>query len=179
MEYTHPFALPDGSEEARDELFLPYDSTLAAGDQYEEGDLVTLDPADATPAVKKWTAAAANSKLALAGAKFDQPYAKQYWLDEGVTINLIQQENYFIFTYQGATADGSDHEATAADIAAVQAGEVRDLKYNATEECITLRDSSGTANTPQAKMVRVYKGGVGDNNIRVLARISTDWLMGA
>lgn len=179
MNYVHPFMLPDGTEEAMDEVLLPYDSTLAAGDQYVEGDLVTMDPTDTPPACKKWTTAAANSKLALVGQKFSQPFAKQYFLDFGVPVNIVEQENYFVFSYQDATADGSDHAATAANIAAIQAGEIRDLGYNATEGCITIRDSSGTANTPQVKMIRVYKGAAGDNNIQVLARILPDWLMGA
>jgi hypothetical protein len=159
MNYVQPYALPDGSEEARDEIFAVYD-----------------DPADGT--VKKWNAPVANNKLGLAASKWLQPFAKSYYLDN-VPVNIIEQENYFVFSYQGATADGSDHTATAAEIAAMLAGEVRDLHFNGTEKCATLADTVGTANTPQVKMIRAFKGAAGDTNVQVLARISVDWLLGA
>jgi len=179
--YVHPYLLPDGEEEAADEILGVYDSALSGDGVYVEGDLVTISPT--TGKVMKWIAPGAGLLLGLANQKYDQPFAKQYFLDFGVPINILDQENYFVFTYQaaslGAVADGSDALFDASDLAAVQGGATRDLQFNATEKAITIADSVGTANTPQVKMIRAYKGGVGDSNVQVLARIQLAWLLGA
>lgn len=177
--YVHPYQLPDGQEHAMDEGRGVYDSTLTGDGVYVEGDLVVVSPT--TGNVQKWIAPGAGLLLALAGADWSQPFAKQYWLDDGVVLNKIKKVNYFVFTYQAAggaaVADGSNAAFDATDLALVQGGDVRDIHFNATEKCITIADTSGTANNPQVQLIDTYRGGVGDSNVQVLARIQDSWLL--
>jgi len=181
MNYAFPYLLPDGQQPAMDELLAKYDSTLVGDNVYVEGDLITISAA--TGIVTKYNAVAAGSLLGLAGADWSQPFAKPYWLSEGVVINCLHRTHYMVFSYQaangGAVADGADALFAAADLAAIQAGAIRDLVFNATEKCLTLRDTVATLNTPQAQMISVYKGIVGDNNVQVLARIQDSFLLSA
>lgn len=167
MDYIHPHFLPNGEQPAMEMKRVPRDPALGGTtEEYVEGDLAVVG----ANGLSKYTDTALGL-VGLAGADWAQPYAKQYFLDRGVVVNLIPEANEFVFTYQGAAADGADHVFTAADLLAVQQGEIRDVIFNTTEECATVRDSTGTANTIQVQLRAVYSGAVGDTNVQVVGRI--------
>lgn len=172
MDYVFPHMLPNGEQEAMGFKRVSRDAALAAASQYVEGDLVVA----LAGGLAKYTAANLG-RIGLAGRDYVQDFAKQYWLDAGEPVNLIADENEFVFSYQGATADGSSHTFAAADLLAVEQGVTRDAVFNATELCPTIRGTSGTANTIQVRLLRVYSGEVGDTNVQVVGRIERASLM--
>lgn len=174
MEYIVPHMLPNGEQPAMDFKRVTRDTAGVDGTdlEYVEGDLVVAGAGGLT----RYTAAALGL-VGLAGRDYDQPFAKQYFLDAGEPVNLIPEANEFVFSYQGAAADGASHTFAAADLLAVEQGATRDAVFNATEKAATIRGTSGTANTIQVKLLRVYSGAVGDTNVQVVGRIVRASLM--
>lgn len=177
MAKTHnvvvPHMLVDGDQEALSQTFIEdgYDDTLTGDDVYVEADLVEV----ASGKVKRsQQATPANvPALFLAGANHAQPFAitrngvsTRPIVD--VPLNRFTEHNVFVMTYQDGTADGTAHEFLTADLQSVQAQERREIAWNDTEKCYTVRD--GTTN-PTATLLGVFKGVVGDSNVRVLVHL--------
>lgn len=172
-EYVVPFALVHGDQEAPEQTFIVdgYDDTLTGDDRYVEADLVEV----ASGKVKRsqQTTPANVPALFLAGANWEQPFA----LTRGTTktrtirdvpLNDIPDDNIFVMTFQKGAADGADYTLLAADLYAIQARERREIAWNNTEKCYTIR--AGTTN-PAVTLLGVYKGDVGDDNVRVMVRL--------
>ena len=168
-----PHMLVDGDREAMEQAFIVdgYDDTLTGDDVYVEADLVevasglVLRSQQATPANVP--------ALFLAGADWSQPFAltrgsQKTRTIRDVPLNVIPDKNMFVMTYQDGTADGTAHEFLAADLQSVQARERREIAWNDTEKCYTVRD--GTTN-PTVTLLGVFKGEVGDSNVQVLVRL--------
>lgn len=174
MEYVHPHMLPNGDQQAMDFKRVTRDAAGVEGtdSEYVEGDLVVAGAGG----LVKYTDTNLG-KVGLAGRNYVQPFALDYWLERGEPVNLIPDDNEFVASYQNDALDGADYTFLAADLLAVEQGAVRDLVFNATEKCATIRDSSGTASTVQVKLLRLFRGGVGDDNVQVVVRIERDSLM--
>jgi hypothetical protein len=177
FDVIHPFYLVNGELPAMEFRRANYDSALAGDDIYEQGDLVTVTGGSVIRS--RATAAASVTGLILSGQDWDQkdlppadPNAganELHWfLKRGVPLNEIPEQNEFVFTYQGATADGTDHVFAQADLDAVMSGAKREILWNATEKSYTVR--AGTT-TPAVQLKRVFRGGVDDKNVMVVARI--------
>lgn len=168
-----PFMLPHGDQQAMEQTFIVdgYDDTLTDDDVYVEGDLVEVASGKV---LRSQQATPANvPALFLAGANHAQPFgitrggvSTRPLVD--VPLNRIPTENIFVMTYQDGTADGTAHEFLAADLQSVQAGERREIAWNDTEKCYTVRD--GTTN-PAVTLLGVFKGAVGDSNVQVMVRL--------
>lgn len=174
MDYVHPHMLPNGEQPAMDFKRVTRDSAGVAGTdlEYVEGDLVVAGADGLT----KYTNAALGL-VGLAGRDYVQGFAKQYWLDAGEPVNLIPDQNEFVMSYQNSAADGADYTFLAADLLAVEQGATRDATFNATEKAVTVRAASGTADTVQVRLLRVFSGAVGDTNVQVVVRILRTSLM--
>lgn len=177
MEYVHPHMLPNGEQAAMDRKLVTRRTTAIEDTdlQYVAGDLVTVvDSAGAATedGLVKYTGSSLG-RVGIAGRDWSQPFAKQYFLDKGEPVELIPEANEFVFSYQGATAVGTDHTFTAADKLAVEQGAVRNAEFDATAgvKCVTIRGGSGTANVIQVRLLRIFDGEVGDTNVRVVGRI--------
>jgi len=144
-----------------------WEPSLAAGSQYEIGDIVTLNGGTqgSVEKVVETTTASNIDRIAIAGQSYDlgpefEPGGKfAYYAARGVPLNLIEPDDEWVFTLAG-TLD-------AAAIQAVNGGEERDILYNASEGALTIR--AGTT-SPLVKMRRVFpgKGTVGDTNAWVV-----------
>lgn len=175
MNVVFPHMLVDGDREAMEFQRTPdtYDSELAEADRYIEGDLVEVN-ADGKVQKAVGTAAEVAAKaLFISGQSWDQNFALDYLKAKGVPLNVIPAKNRFVFTYQGATADGTPHEFAAADLLAVQQNALREIAYNSTEGCLTVR--AGTTN-PKCTLKGIFKGEVGDENVRVIVELMPEAL---
>lgn len=172
MNYVVPFMLVNGDQEAMEFTRTPgsYDSTLTGDDVYVEGDLVELSSGKVIRSQETTPATLEAKELFLAGQDHKQDFALDYFLDNGVPLNLIPARNEFVMTYQHSAADGSNYTFLAADLQAVQAHQRREIVWNDTEKCYTVRN--GTTN-PKVTLLRVFKGEVGDDNVQVVVRLDT------
>jgi hypothetical protein len=173
MEYTHPFMLVDGDVQAMEQRYNPgtFDDSLTESARYLEGELVSVVSGLVTKSVI--TTPANIQPLFLAGQDWEQPFAKPYLRDMGVPLNVIPRNNFFVFTYQHDALNDANHEFAAGDFQAVVNGALRELVYNTVEGCYTIRDGS---TNPTVQLVGIFKGAVGDDNVRVIARILPDFL---
>lgn len=186
-DYIHPYMMVDGEVPAPDFSRADYDDAIVkdSAQEYEQADLVYV-PAGSTKVQKCATAVAAEvTGLALAGADWHQPHLPpadpreeaagllHWFLRRGVPLNHIPIKNEFVFSYQGDAADGADKAFAAADEQAVKGAAQRDLVFNASEGCLTVRSTSAS---PAVQLIRVLQGVVGDSNVRVVARILADRL---
>lgn len=180
MQYVHPFPILDGDREAMEFAMNPgsYNPSLATAAQYQEGDLVTVDSngqvAKATPTT---ATAAAAAELFEAGADYHQPFAMQYLLDRGVPLNVIPQRNQYVMTYQGDAIDGADFTLSAGNLPALKTAVAqharRDVIYNATEGCLTVRNTSSANSKVTLLGFFGEEPQEGDTNPRVIVRIDT------
>lgn len=174
-EFIVPFMLVDAASNrgAMEQTVIVdgYDDTLTGDDVYVEGDLVEVDSGTVKRSHRE--TAANVPPLFLAGANHTQTFGltrgstKTRTLRD-VPLNDIPPDNIFVMTYQDDAADDADHEFVAADLQAVQARERREIAWNDEEKCYTVRD--GTTN-PAVTLLGVFKGEVGDDNVRVLVRL--------
>lgn len=167
MNVIHPHMLTDGDLQAMELHVADYDSTLVGDDVYVEGDLVEV----ASGKVKKsqQTTPANVPALFLAGQSHAQPYAVgTYLADWGVPLNVIPSVNRFVMTYQSNSADATPYVFASGDLQAVQARARREIAWNDTEKCYTVRN--GTTN-PAVTLLGVFKGAVGDSNVQVIVRL--------
>lgn len=183
-----PYFLVNGDQEARGFLRADRDPSLAAANQYVQGDLVYVHT-DGT--VRKAVAGAASlGKLTIAGQDYSSDHlppddpnssAAQHWLYErGVPLNKIFQRHECVFNIRGgsgaAAADDTDYTLTAADIVDVKEGTQVSLFYDPTEG-VLVADLSLTAN-PNVELIRLLERNAeaGDLNALVVARILPDFL---
>lgn len=136
-----------------------YDGTATGDAQYRHGDIVTTRTGVVLREIEPTTAANIDN-LSWAGQPWDMPKAFQYFKDRGVPLNRITEDDEWVFTLAG-TLD-------AAAILAVNSGEEREVLFNTTSKCLTIR--SGTTN-PAVKMLRVFEGVEGDTNAWVACNI--------
>lgn len=171
MDPIHPHMLVDGDREAMEFSRFPgsYDSNHTGTEVYEEGDLVYIDSngkvakaASATPAT------IAAMKLYLAGQSWDQPFAKSYLLDAGVPLNEIPAKNRFVFTYHGNASTGDPYTFASGDLLAVQQGAAKEIIFDTTFGHLVVRSST---TNPKCILKGVFKGEVGDENVRVLVEL--------
>lgn len=172
--FVVPHMIVNGDQEAMEQVFIEagYDSTLTGDDVYVEGDLVEVSGGKV---LRSQQATPANvPSLFLAGANHAQPFA----LTRGtqltrtivdVPLNVIPDDNVFVMTYQDEVADGVAKVFAAADLQAIQARTKREIAWNDTEKCYTVR--SGVTN-PAVTLLGVFKGEVDDSNVQVLVRLN-------
>ncbi len=177
--YVTPYVLVN-PRESMGRVRGGYDSGLAASSQYSIGDLVEIN---GSGNVQKCTQTTPANILPLGVVSTDFSVSPldstrhAYWTDRGVPVDTLPERHVVVFTYQDATADGSDDTFQTADLASVRSQEQRELIFNATENVLTIRD--GTTN-PNVQMLYVVEGGeVGDTNVRVACRILDDFRLGA
>lgn len=172
--FVVPFMIVDGDQEAMEQVFIEdgYDDTLTGDDVYVEGDLVQIA---AGKVIRSQQATPANvPSLFLAGADHAQAFGitrgtQKSRTIEDVPLNVIPDKNVFVMTYQDDAADGAAKEFEAADLIAVQSRLKREIAWNDTEKCYTVRD--GVTN-PAVTLLGVFKGAVGDSNVQVLVRLN-------
>ena len=160
----HPLLNP---REPMGRMRAAWNPSATTAEQWKRGDLVEV--VAATGFVRKvvQTTPANILRMSFAAADYDvSPLGERYsyYTDRGVALDTLRDGHIVIFTYQGATANDEDHEFVAADLAAVQAQESRELVYNPDRGVLTIRNG-GT--NPNVKMRYVFKGGVGDSNVQV------------
>lgn len=160
----HPLLNP---REPMGRMRAAWNPSATTAEQWKRGDLVEV--VAATGFVRKvvQTTPANILRMAFAAADYDtSPLGERYsyYTDRGVPLDTLRDGHILVFTFQGGTANANDHEFTAADLAAVQAQESRELVYNTTRGVLTIR--AGSTN-PNVKMRYVFKGGVGDSNVQV------------
>lgn len=174
MAYVVPHMIVDGDQEAMEQVFVEdgYNAALTGDDVYVEGDLVQVTTGKVLRS--QITVAANVPPLFLAGANHAQPFGITRGTQSTRTIvdvplNVIPDKNVFVMTYQGNAADGADYTFLSADLQAVQARGQREIVWNDTEKCYTIRN--GTTN-PAVTLLGVFKGEVGDTNVELLVRLN-------
>lgn len=133
-----------------------YNGSATGDSQYNHGDIVTVRTGTVAREIEAATAANID-KLAWAGQPWDMPKAFAYYKDRGVPLNRLHADDEWVLTLAG-TLD-------AAAIEDVNSGEERQVLFNTTAKCLTIR--AGTS-TPAVKMLRVFKGNEGDTNAHVV-----------
>lgn len=185
MDVTYPYFLVIGDKPAPEFERADWDSTITRGDatEYVQGDLVYVTSGGK---VNRAVAVAASMpKVALAGQDWYQPNlppadpsaasgATHWFLERGVPLNRIDPDSHVaVFTYKGATADGTAHTFLTADRQLVLAHTQVALKYDSVELCYVL---SATTTNPNVEMLHVEMGEVGDDNVRIACRILPAYL---
>ena len=178
MATVHNFVVPhmivDGDQEAMEQVLVAagYDDTLTGDDVYVEGDLVEVVAGKVERS--QITTAANVPALFLAGADHAQPFGltrgtQTTAVITDVMLNVIPDKNVFVMTLQDDSADGAPHIFTTADLQAIRVRTKREIIWNDTEKCYTVRN--GTTN-PAVTLLGVFKGEVDDSNVQVLVRLN-------
>ena len=177
MKHVHPHFLVDGQRQAMEFARAEYDSTLTGDARYVQGDLVKVVAGKVT---KVATDTAADiTGLCLAGQDWAQtglppsdpnhPAATHWFLARRVPLNLIPVDNFFVFTFQGDAADGSDYTLLSGDVDLIKANTKVELDFNATEKCLVV---TKTTTAPHVKLLALWNGStVGTVNAQVLVQI--------
>lgn len=175
MDVIYPHMLVDGDREAMEFQRNPgtYDDTLTSGNRYVEGDLVEVNSSGKVQKAVGNAAAVEGKALFIAGQSWDQPFALGYLMDKGVPLNVIPAKNRFVFTYQGDAADNAAYTFASGDLLAVEQNAQKDIAYNSVEGCLTVRDTSAN---PKCTLKGVFKGEVGDDNVRVIVELMPEAL---
>lgn len=175
MDVIYPHMLVDGDREAMEFQRFPgtYDPDLTEANQYVEGDLVEVNSDGKVQKAVGTAAQVAAKALLFAGQSWDQAWAKPYFAEKGVPLNVIPHKNRFVFTYQGSSADGTPHVFTEDDLEAVLQNLPREIAYNATEGALTVRNGS---TNPKCTLKGIFKGEVGDENVRVIVELQPEAL---
>jgi hypothetical protein len=149
-----------------------WNPTASAAQQWERGDLVEVNATTGFVNKCVQTTPANILRLAFAAAPYDigplDTTRYGYYTDRGVPLDALRDGHLVVFTYQDATADGSDDVFQEGDLAAVRAQASRELKYNTAEEVLTIRNGS---TNPNVKMKYVFRGEPGDSNVQVACEI--------
>lgn len=167
-EYIFPAMLGNvqGNKGAPTAVKAKRDTSLTSTKQYIENDLVIVNSSGYTEKLIE-TTPASIANILLAGHTWDRKYATVDFEDDSVPSdadlinNLIQKGTRFIGTYQGTAADGADYTLVSADLNTFMRGTKLEMKYNATEKCMTIRN---TSTNPTVQIVGIHKGIAGDLN---------------
>lgn len=142
-------------------------AALSGDSVYERGDLVEVDASGQLQKCTQ-TVPASIGRLGFAATDFDlsplDATRHAYQTTRGEPIEVLPREHTVVLTFQGATANGSNHQFTEADADAVRQQAQREIVFNGTEKVLTIR--AGTTN-PNVRLKRVHEGEVGDSNVRV------------
>lgn len=149
-----------------------WNASATSAQQWERGDLVEIDASTGLVRKCSQTTPANILRLAFAAA----PYSVEpldttrygYYTDRGVPLDALREGHLVVFTYQGNTANTSNHVFLAADFNAVRAQVSRELVFNGTEGVLTIRS---TSTNPNVKLKYVFRGEVGDSNVQVACEI--------
>ena len=156
---------------------LQRNSALSGDSVYVQGDLVESDSSGQAQKCTQTTPASIG-RLAFASTNFSlaplDATRHAYQTTRGEPVDVLPKEHTLVFTYQGSTADGSDHVFTEADADAVRRQLNRELIYNTSEDVLTIRN---TSSNPNVRLKRIHEGVVGDSNVRVEVELLADFRM--
>lgn len=163
---VHPFPLANRLDPA-DFVRGLYNPALPPGvARYRIGDLVTTrDDAGVARAVNV-AVPANNDKLAVAGQDWSMPRAYPYFFNRGVPLNRIDRRDEWVMTLAGLY-----NQALADDIVI---NPNLDVLFDAVAETLTVRNA---AVSPTVKVLRVFEGVIGDENVRVVVNFLENKLL--
>lgn len=170
MAETYDYVVPYPVLSARDSMGrarAERNASLSGNSVYEHGDLVEVDTSGQLQKCTQ-TVPASIGRLGFAASDYSlsplDATRHKYQTTRGEPIDVLPREHTIVMTFQGATADGSNHEFVEADADAVRRQVEREIVFNATEKVLTIRNGS---TNPNVRLKRIHEGAVGDSNVRV------------